>query len=128
MRTQGNLLSKSRKIKAFAEILLLLSFLAQTLLFDYFNDKSNSLDKAYVGQSLIDKGAEVKELKYFVANFPSDSNRSREYQKVNIHMAARKVASSQIMVVIASEKDKQDKIDLGNKLLQKANGVYDFDS
>lgn len=118
---------KKKRIKIAGEIILVLSFLTQTLLFDYYNDKSNELEKAYANQALIDKGAELKELKYFVASFPGDTLTSQQYKQLNINMAAQKIAQSQLMAIIGSGKEKQDKIDLSNLLLQKAKTVKTFE-
>ncbi|WP_316795218.1 hypothetical protein [Pedobacter agri] len=51
---------KARKIKTIAEVIVILSFLSQTLLFDHYNDKSNELDRNFTNQALIDKGADLR--------------------------------------------------------------------
>lgn len=119
-------ISKSRKIKITGQVILLLSFLTQTLLFDYYNDKSNSLEKAYTNQSLIDKGAELKEIKYFVASFPIDTATTLKYQRLNLNLAAQKIAQSQMMAIIGSGKSTKEQIDISNLLIQKAKTVYNF--
>lgn len=117
---------KKKAIKITGEVILVLSFLSQTLLFDYYNDKLNDLEKAYSNQSLIDKGAELKELKYFVANFPEDTVTSQNYKALNINMAAQKVAQAQLIAIIGSGKTEEEKLDLSNLLLQKAGTVNTF--
>lgn len=125
-KTNCKQISKSRKIKITGQIILLLSFLTQTLLFDYYNVKSNSLEKAYTNQSLIDKGAELKEIKYFVASFPIDTATTLDYQRLNINLAAQKIAQSQMMAIIGSGKSKKEQIDISNLLIQKAMTVNNF--
>ena len=117
---------KRNKLKIIGELILVLSFLTQTLLFDYYDDKSKALDESFQKRSLIDKGAELKELKYFIADFPNDSLSSEKYRKLNINMAAQKVAQSELIQIIGSNKTDREKVDLSNAILNKARKVSSF--
>jgi hypothetical protein len=117
---------KNKPLKIVGEIILLVSFLCQTFLFDYYNDKSRELDQAYLSQSLIDHSAELKELKYFVGVFPGDTLISQEYRTQNINLAAQKLALSQIIAILVSQKSNREKIDLSNLLNEKSSKVVDF--
>ncbi len=121
-------MTKAKGLKIIAELILVLSFLTQTLLFDYYNDKSNELGKSFENRALIDKGAELKEIKYFIAHFPQDSVYEKEYQRTNLSMAAYKIALSQMMEIISIKGNSQEEIDQVNKLFIKANSVTDFHS
>lgn len=117
---------KKNKLKIIGEIILVLSFLTQTLLFDYYDDKSRALDESFQKRSLIDKGAELKELKYFIADFPTDSLLSKNYRKLNINTAAQKVAQSESIQIIGSNKTENEKKYLLDTIFKKAQKVNSF--
>lgn len=118
----------ARQLKITGEIVLVLSFLTQTLLFDYYNDKSKALSDGFIAQSLVDKGAELRELKFFVAKSPLDSSTQAEYQKVNIQNAAFKLATAKIIQYTQLDTPKQVVIDKSNALIQASYKVHDFNS
>lgn len=116
----------AKQFKIIGEIVLVLSFLVQTLLFDYYNDKSKSLSDAFLAQSLVDKGAELRELKYFVAKFPQDSSTQLEYEKLNIQNAAYKLATAKTIQYSQLDTPKQVITDMSNSLIQASYRVRDF--
>jgi hypothetical protein len=119
---------KAKRQRLLGEIILAASFLSQVLLFDYFRDESDGLDRAFSNQSLMDKGADLKELKYFEINFPYDTTFSNAYRKRNISLAAQKLATAQFMAILSSNKSKKEKTEIANKIWQKASSVTDFPS
>lgn len=119
---------KSRKLKIIGEIILVASFLTQTLLFDFYNDKLSDIEKTATNQSLIDKGAELKEIKYFVATFPRDSDFTHQYKRENIGMAAKKIAISQTIAILSMKGATQEEKNRVNKLMESANDVNDFET
>lgn len=119
---------KAKQIKITGEIILVLSFVTQSLLFDYYNDKLISLRNGDIAQSLIDKGSELKEIKYFVAKDPLDSTSQQEYQKLNIEQAARKIALAKTVQITGLDTTEKAKVDMSNQLIQASFKVHDFES
>jgi hypothetical protein len=119
-------MTKSKKLKIIGEVILVISFLTQTLLFDYYNDESNELQRAYENQALIDKGAELKEIKYFIAKFPQDSLFEKQYQQSNIYLAAYKIALSQMMAILSTKGASKEEIERVQNLFIKAKSVSNF--
>ena len=116
----------SRKIKITGEIILIISFVTQTLMFDYYNDKSKSLSDAFMAQAMVEKGAELKEIKYFVAKEPLDSISRQKYQGLNISLAAQKIAIAKTFQIIGLDTTKQTRVDMCNELMQSSFKVHNF--
>jgi hypothetical protein len=90
---------KNKHIKIIGGLLLIVAFGTQLFLFDYYSDKLIELANDAIGESLIDKGADLKEIKFFVAKEPLDSEDQEQYKLVNIRLAAYKLAVSEGMLI-----------------------------
>ena len=116
---------KAKRIKALSEIILAVAFICQTALYDYYNDESDKLTTLFQSQSLIDKGAELKEIKYFVAAFP-DTAKTEEYKRVNLNMAGNKIVASQ-KIALYEVLDKGQATERLSRIQKSANSVKTFD-
>jgi hypothetical protein len=116
----------TRQLKLIGEIILASSFVTQTLLFDYYNDKSKSLSDSYNAQALVDKGSELKEIKYFVSSLTLDSLSKKQYQELNIGLAAQKIAIGKAIQIGSLDTNKQAKVDMCNELIQASFKVKTF--
>lgn len=121
------MVNKSKLLKAVGGGLLLLSFAVQNFVYDYWDNKSENYYNANRDFSSMSRSSLLYQNLYFNVQTGDDSLTSllrRQY----INMAAQKAALGQTVEITARNIDKQEKIDLANSLLQKANGVYDLNS
>jgi hypothetical protein len=119
----------SRRYKLIGGGILLLSFITQTLLFDYFNAKSQAMDTAFLNQAVIDKSILLNENLYFTANLGGeglDSQTLKDMKQSYIREAARKTALSHSIRLGASDMSNDDIVKYSNEFISRANQVKDF--
>ncbi|OXG06567.1 hypothetical protein BC749_102480 [Flavobacterium araucananum] len=115
-----------KQLKITGELIIVISFLIQNLLFDYYNDKSESLLNSAMSQSIIDKGSELKELKYFIAKFPNDSITEQQYRTLNINLAAQKIAFAKIVQITSLDTTDIVKSKMKDTLSNASKNVHSF--
>lgn len=119
----------SKRYKLIGGGILLLSFVTQTLLFDYFNAKSQAMDTAFLNQAVIDKSILLNENLYFTANLGGeglDSQTLKDLKQQYIHEAARKTALSHTIRLGASGMSNDDIVKYSNEFMSRASQVKDF--
>ncbi|MBL7934930.1 MAG: hypothetical protein JNM51_03880 [Bacteroidia bacterium] len=76
---------------------------------------------------MVDKGSELKEIKYFVSTLTLDSVFKTKYQELNIGLAAQKIAIGKTIQISNLDTNKQIKVDMCNELIQESYNVKTFE-
>lgn len=107
--------------------LLLLSFIVQNFIYDYWDKKSDDYISVNRDFSDMNHSSMLYLNLYFNTHLENDTVQAVVKQQY-INMAAQKQALGQTVEIMTRDIDKQDKIDLCNSFLQKAKSVSDYDS
>jgi hypothetical protein len=120
-----NINIKSRWLKVVGGGLLLLSFIVQNFIYDYWDKEADEYYNSNRDFSDMSRSSLLYLNLYFNTHLP-DSNLEAIVKAQYINMAAQKAALGQTVEIITRDTDKQARIDLCNALLQKSNSVADF--
>jgi hypothetical protein len=118
--------TKGKMYKLIGQLILLISFLAQNIVFENYNEKLAGLNEALRSESMMDKGAALKEIEYTIAPLSPDTLIKKHSQEVYISEAAMEVAESQIMIIAGLNRPKKILTDMIQNILYRAKTVHDF--
>lgn len=115
-----------RRLKFAGGATVIVSFLLQVLLFDYWDERSAAIRTAILERAVIDKGAQLSELMYLIASTDSAYN-DIDTRPQKIEEAARKRVFSTMMPILFSDSlVDTEKVSLSNDLLRRSASVQDY--
>jgi len=120
---------RAKILKITGGAVLFLSFITQNYLYDIWNSRKQDLHLASVDAAIMNKGVLLNEILYFVSSLGKGSLKPEEVEQIRwqkIREAARKIAMSNSIFVLVNDLDKQDKVNVANDLMARADAVKDY--
>jgi hypothetical protein len=117
----------SRRFKLFGGALLLLSFIAQTFVYDYWDGEMEEYMGASRDQSAMIRSALQYEILYFTIQ-GEDSMMMNESRRQFILAAARKVALGSTTQLAIADAEQEEVLRIGNEIWRRHASVRDYPS